>query len=45
MNERIEELKAMMLQLGIVLSEEELAYLENVTGNDTGPYTAEFSSL
>lgn len=45
MNERIEELKAMMLQLGIVLSEDEVSHLEKVTGNDTGPYTAEFSSL
>jgi hypothetical protein len=45
MNERLEKLKAMLLQVGIVMSEEELQYLENVTGSETGPYTAEFSSL
>jgi hypothetical protein len=45
MDERLENLKTMLLQVGIVLSEEELAYLENVTGKETGPYTAEFSSL
>jgi hypothetical protein len=43
--DRIEELKAMLLQSGIILSEEELSYLEKVTGSETGPYTAEFSSL
>lgn len=43
--DRIEELKAMLLQSGVVLSEEELSYLEKVTGSETGPYTAEFSSL
>jgi hypothetical protein len=45
MDERLENLKAMLLQLGIVLSEEELAYLEKITGRETGPYTAELSSL
>jgi hypothetical protein len=43
--DRIEELKAILLQSGIVLSEEELSYLEKATGSETGPYTAEFSSL
>jgi hypothetical protein len=45
MNERLENLKTMLLQVGVVLSEEELAYLENVTGKETGPYTVELSSL
>ena len=45
MEERLEKLKAMLLQVGIVIPDEELQHLENVTGNETGPYTAEFSSL
>jgi hypothetical protein len=43
--DRIEELKAVLLQSGIVLSEKEISYLEKVTGSETGPYTAEFSAL
>jgi len=41
----IEELKAMLLQVGIVLSQEELQDLEKTTGKETGPYTVELSSL
>ena len=40
-----EKIESTCLQVGIVLTEEELSYFENLTGKDTGPYTAEFSSL
>jgi hypothetical protein len=45
MDERLEKLKAILLQVGIVMSEEELQDLEKTTGKETGPYTAELSSL
>jgi hypothetical protein len=41
----IEELKANCLQVGILLTDEELFYLEKVMGKETGPYTVELSSL
>jgi hypothetical protein len=41
----LEKLKTICAQLGIVLTEEEITYFENLTGKETGPYTAEFSAL